>query len=146
MKSQIWESEDSIRKDYISDKFRKVFNISHNDSLDIALSKILNIKKNDIQNIEQKDMLNYFNGEQNKDKLLKGIVKEIKKTKTEKKKEYYKIKSKFYNYNNYQKSSNYGYGYIKGSKTKVYIEKQLINGKLQIRLRDKKGRFANFLK
>lgn len=154
--TDIYSQEPEERKEYLADLFKECFSITKSDTykeFEKKLLKYASMNKEDLTT-DQKNMLTYLRNEDFKDFMKEDIYERILNQFEEEFKEDYAT----YDYKT-QEGKNYAiafnpktgqqltkYGFIKGSKKEIRVEKILKKGKLEVRGRAKNGQFASFTK
>lgn len=153
--SLLWFEEEEYRQEYIAGWFSDAVNLKRTDNMKRYREKLIDIMNKKIAGEKltekQKDLINYFSGEIDKTTLVEGTFKLMKGQQKEKqdeikkeiidKRKFTKVKNK-----NYEIADKKAIGYTKGIESRVFVEKFLYKGEVQIRARNKKGHFASFIK
>jgi len=136
----IWEEETTFRKEYLANRFME------ESGIDIDNSSFEDWK-NAINNIDGV-LKEYINAEASKEKMLKESYEIVKNENREKKLEKYiekKYQFESVKGKSYRVSKKVLTGKIKGKDVKVRVEETLRKGKVNLRYRDDKGRFASIV-
>ena len=134
-KSFSFDDEIEERKDYILDKFESMLG-GDIGNLSEFKKEISKIKKKSNKDIDEKNMLYYYNGLIDKEKLISEYLGDKGKLKKYYDREFKTIDSGFL------RANKKSFASVKGKKVLVTVEKRLINGEFRLMLRDSKGHFA----
>lgn len=151
--TEIWLLETEDRKEYLTDKFIESNLLKYSQDLDEFENAMIDFLSEEQKTRLKKDLQTYLRGEKNKKDMIKDLYERSRKKLEDKRKKereqerqrrLLRRKYKDVEDRSYQVSESYAYGYIKGKKTKVRVEKYLKKGNIRYRYRDSKGRFASF--
>jgi hypothetical protein len=141
IQSDTFESETPQRKRYVIGKLKDIMKDNNLKSFR-ALDEYL-------QNPNTSEETNwsfYINGSTKKSLDMINNKLKTKLTKTKKIKEKIFETGKFKQFGNIERLQQKKFGYICDKKIQIFVEKRLYRNEFQIIARDKKGRFASFVK